>query len=87
MAGGRGDDLAGGARPESERSGATKRGAGQFVKWASETDGGHVPVTAISEPAIHGHGKGRSRHSAGAAGLDVEAANGGVAVRARDGSP
>ena len=87
MAGVRGDDLTGAARPESKRSGATKRGAGQFVKRAREGDGGHVPVTAIREPAIPGHGKGRPRHPAGAAGLDAEAANGGVAVRARDGSP
>jgi translation initiation factor IF-2 len=43
VAGGRGEDLAGEARPESKRSGATKRGAGQFVKRARETDGGHVP--------------------------------------------
>ena len=71
VAGGRGDDLAGAARPESERSGATKRGAGQFVKRASETEGGHVPVTALREPTIPGHGKGRPRHPAGAAGLSV----------------
>jgi hypothetical protein len=71
VAGGRGDDLAGAARPESKRSAATKRGAGQFVKRASEADGGQVSVTAIREPAIPGHGKGRARHPAGAAGLAV----------------
>lgn len=71
MAGGRGDDLAGWARPESKRSAATKRTAGQFVKCASESDGGRVPATAVRERAIPGHGKGGLRHSAGAAGLTV----------------
>jgi hypothetical protein len=71
VAGGWGDDLAGAARPESKRSGATKRGTGQFVKRACETDGGHVPVTAIREPAIPGHGKGRLGHPADAAGPAV----------------
>ena len=87
VAGGQGDNLAGAACPESKRSAATKRGAGQFVKRTSETEGGRVPATAFREPASLGHGKGRPRHPVGAAGLTAEAANGGVAVRARDGSP
>ena len=44
-------------------------------------------VTAIRAPAIPGHAKGRLRHSAGAAGLNTRAAPGGVAVRAKNGSP
>lgn len=71
MAGGRGDDLDGWARPESERSEATKRTAGQFVKRASGTDGGRVPAMAIREPAVPGHGRTAFVGTAGAAGLTV----------------
>jgi hypothetical protein len=53
------------------RSAATKRGAGQFVKRASEADGDHVPVTAIREPRSPATGKGPPSLPAGAAGLAV----------------
>ena len=69
MPGGRGDDLARAQHTGAELAERSARAAGQFVKRASETEGGHVPVTALSEPAIPGHGKGRPRRPAGAPGL------------------
>jgi hypothetical protein len=63
MAGARGDDLAGAAPSEAQRSDLQ---AGQFVKRASFTRS-----VKESGPAIPGHGKGPPRASAGSAGLTV----------------
>lgn len=61
MAGGRGDDLARAQRTGAELAQRSARAAGQFVKQASETEGGRVPATALRESAVPGHGKGRLR--------------------------
>ena len=63
MAGDRGGDLAGAAPSGAQRSDLQ---AGQFAKRASFTRS-----VKESEPAIHGHGKGPPRTSAGSAGLIV----------------
>jgi hypothetical protein len=68
---------------EAQRSGAQRsaRAAGQFVKRASETDGGRVPETAIRELAIPCRGKGRLRHLAGEAGPFATPRGGGLFAR------
>ena len=86
MAGGRGDDQ---ARAQQTKRSATQwsaapcassgpvRRAGRRSRNATDIKGPRAPATGRAAVVI----------TAGAAGLDAQAANGGVAVCARDGSP